>query len=389
MRTYSDVIIVGAGASGLLCAGILAQGIVSKKYFSKVRITILEKNNRIGKKLSATGNGRCNFTNLHMSTDCYYGDREWLSPILQRVKPERIVQSFADFGVLHRQRDGYVYPHTNQAATVVHALERACARGTVEIVLGCFVKQVYRKSKSDGFEVVTSKGAIGCRILVAATGSAAGRETGGDESGYEIVKRLGLRVSDIYPALTGLCSRGKFWKRVAGTRIQGAFSLFVENELSGREAGEIQIVKDGVSGIPVFQLCRLAAKALGQGRRVCGEIDFVPTLSDRELLRWVNEKGIQGLVPEKWLPILEEENASLRHFRFEVTDTFGLARAQVAAGGVDVEQIASDTMEAKEIPNLFVLGELLDVDGKCGGYNLHFAWATAMLTAEEIERRLT
>ena len=111
MRTYSDVIIAGAGASGLLCAAILAQGIISKKYSSKaVRIAILEKNNKIGKKLSATGNGRCNFTNLHMSTDCYYGDKEWLSPILQRITPEYIVQTFADFGVLHRQRDGYVYP---------------------------------------------------------------------------------------------------------------------------------------------------------------------------------------------------------------------------------------------------------------------------------------
>ena len=123
MRTYSDVIIAGAGASGLLCAAILAQGIISKKYSSKaVRIAILEKNNKIGKKLSATGNGRCNFTNLHMSTDCYYGDKEWLSPILQRITPEYIVQTFADFGVLHRQRDGYVYPHTNQAVTVVRAL---------------------------------------------------------------------------------------------------------------------------------------------------------------------------------------------------------------------------------------------------------------------------
>lgn len=385
MRTYSDVIIVGAGASGLLCAGILAQGIISKKYSSMVRIAILEKNNRIGKKLSATGNGRCNFTNLHMSTDCYYGDKEWLSPILQRITPEHVVELFAGFGVLHRQRDGYVYPHTNQAGTVVRALGEAC--GSIDIELDCFVEEVNRLG--DYFEVVTNKGKAGCRLLVMATGSAAGRETGGDESGYEIIKRLRLHVSDIYAGLTGLCGRGKFWKRVAGTRIQGAFSLFIEDELCGRETGEIQIVKDGVSGIPVFQLCRLAAAALGQGRRVYGEIDFVPTLSDRELLRWVKEKGIQGLVPEKWLPVLGAENNRLRHFHFEVTDTFGLERAQVAAGGVDVEQIVSDTMEVKEIPNLFVLGELLDVDGKCGGYNLHFAWATAILAAEEIERRLT
>lgn len=387
MRTYNDVMILGAGASGLLCAGMLAQGIISKKHPSKaVRIAILEKNNKIGKKLSATGNGRCNFTNLHMSTDCYYGNREWLSPILQRVTPEHVVELFADYGILHRQRDGYVYPHTNQAGTVVRALGEACGNGSIDIELDCFVKEVNRLG--DCFEVVTNKGNAACRMLVMATGSAAGRETGGDASGYEMAKRLRLHVNDIYAALTGLCCRGKYWKRVAGTRIQGVFSLFIEDELCGRETGEIQIVKDGVSGIPVFQLCRLAAAALGQGRRVYGEIDFVPALSDRELFRWAKEKGIQGLVPEKWVPILRADNTRLRHFRFEVTGTFGLERAQAAAGGVDVEQISPDTMEAKEIPNLFVLGELLDVDGKCGGYNLHFAWATAMLAAEEIERRL-
>lgn len=389
MRTYSDVIIVGAGASGLMCGGLLAQKLCCAKLSKTVRITILEKNSRIGKKLSATGNGRCNFTNLHMSGDCYYGNPDWISSILNRVTPKEVVKRFADLGVLCRERDGYVYPHTNQAGTVIRGLQQACECEAVDIELDCFVRQIHRDKKRDGFEVVTDRGTIGCRILVVATGSAAGREAGGDESGYEIVKHMGIDVGAIYPGLTGLCSTGKWWKKVAGTRIQGTFSLFIEDELYGEERGEIQIVKDGVSGIPVFQLCRMAAEAMGQGKRVFGEIDFVPALTAVEVKQWKEKKGIQGLVPEKWIPILEKrEIDSLKHFRFDVTGTFGLERAQVAAGGVDVGQIDSDTMEAREIPNAFLLGEILDVDGKCGGYNLHFAWATAMLAAEEIEKRL-
>lgn len=389
MRTYSDVVIVGAGASGLLCGGLLAQKGLREKDFSPVSITILEKNSRIGKKLSATGNGRCNFTNLHMSTDCYYGDADWIDIVLRRVTPRRVMRQFADMGVLSRERDGYVYPHTNQAGTVIRSLQQACQAEQIEIALDCFVEKIYKKSKKEGYEVVTSQGTISCQVLIVATGSAAGKETGGDASGYELVQRLGLVVGNIYPALTGLRCPGKWWKQVAGTRIQGTFSLLVDNQRYTGESGEIQIVKEGVSGIPVFQFCRVAAEALAEGKNVCGVIDFVPSLSEEELQIWIEKHGIQGLVPEKWLSLLELEKAhEIKNYRFSVKDTFGLERAQVAAGGVRLTQINAETMEVYKLPNLFVLGELLDVDGKCGGYNLHFAWATAILAAEEIAKRM-
>ena len=389
MRTYSDVVIVGAGASGLLCAGLLAKKGIGKRKSSSLSITILEKNNRIGKKLSATGNGRCNFTNLHMQTDCYYGGNDWLEVVLGRVTPQKVIDQFAAMGILHRERDGYVYPHTNQAGTVIRALGKACEAERIHIELDCFVKEIYKKSKKEGFEVSTSKGTISCRILVVAAGSAAGKESGGDTSGYELVQRLGLHVGTIYPGLTGLHCPGKWWNRVAGTRIQGRFSLLVDGEEKKGETGEIQIVKDGVSGIPVFQLCRVAAEALEKGKRVQGIIDFVPALSGEELQRWSERHGIQGLVPEKWLSVLEPQDVSmLKNYTFDVTETFGLERAQVAAGGVELSQVDPDSMEVRQVPGLFLLGEILDVDGKCGGYNLHFAWATAMLAADAIAGRM-
>lgn len=389
MKTYSDVIIVGAGASGLLCGGILAQKNVHKSDGSPFFITILEKNNKIGKKLSATGNGRCNFTNLQMTAERYYCDSDWLNKILYRITPQKVIKQFAQMGVLSRERDGYVYPHTNQAVTVVRSLQQSCQSEQLQVELDCFVKSVHKKTKKEGFEVVTSKGTMSCRWLIVATGSAAGKEAGGDASGYELMKQLGLSLAEIYPALTGLRSSGKWWKQVAGTRIQGTFSLLVDNLFYQGETGEIQIVKDGVSGIPVFQLCRVAAKALEQGKRVRGVIDFVPSLSEEEVHIWIKQHGIQGLVPEKWIGVLKSaKDFSLKKYTFDITETFGLERAQVAAGGVMLDQIDVDSMEVKEIPNLFVLGELLDVDGKCGGYNLHFAWATAMLAAEEMANRM-
>lgn len=389
MRAYSDVIIIGAGAAGLFCAGLLAQEGKSDKDFPPLSVTIFEKNDRIGKKLSATGNGRCNFTNLHMSTDCYYGDNGWMENVLGRVTPQKVIDQFAIMGVLHRERDGYVYPHTNQAGTVIRALEQACRAEQIHMELDCLVKGIYWKSKKEGFEVTTSRGTMSCRILVVASGSAASKELGGDTSGYEMLQRLRLHVGNIYPGLTGLRCPGKWWKQVAGTRIQGTFSLLVDGEEKRGETGEIQIVKDGVSGIPVFQLCRVAAEALDQGKRVRGIIDFVPALSKEKLQKWSGEHGIQGLVPEKWLPVLETRDVScLKNYTFDVADTFGLERAQVAAGGVELSQVDPTSMEVRQMPNLFLLGEILDVDGKCGGYNLHFAWATAMLAAETIAGRV-
>lgn len=374
--------IIGAGASGLMCAGLLAE------QANNATVTLLEKNSKIGKKLAATGNGRCNFTNLHMNEDCYYSDTDWIAGVLDRVSPEKVIQQFAKWGVLHRERDGYVYPYTNQAGTVIRSLGQACENGNIEIELECSVKSLHGKTKKRGFEVVTSKGTISCGVLVVATGGSANKESGGDDSGYEMLTKLGLQVTSLYPGLTGLVSPGKWWKSVAGTRIQGVFSLVADGETIPGEKGEIQIVKDGVSGIPVFQLCRFAAEVLARKKKVWGSIDFVPTLSVEQLMTWMEQHGLYGIVPEKWLPVLDGKTAKeIKNFSFPITDTFGIHRAQVTAGGVALEQVDCHTMEVKDMPGMYLLGEVLDVDGKCGGYNLHFAWASAILAAESIQKK--
>lgn len=382
MRYYSEVVIVGAGASGLLCGGILAE--------AGIPVMILEKNKKPGKKLAATGNGRCNFTNLHMDTERYYGDAGWLGKILDRYTPDQIIRCFRRIGVYDREKQGYVYPYTNQASTVVDALQGYCYQGSAEIVTDCRVSSVTPLKEQRGYCVTTSLGEVRCTTLILATGGQASQELGGDGSGYELAGSLGHTIHNIYPGLTGLVCEGNWWKKVAGTRVQGRFSLRIDGEFRAGECGEIQISRDGVSGIPVFQLCREAAVAVREGKYVEGVIDFVPPMGQEELRQWLPVFGIQGLVPKKWVPVLQDKPELcrlLKEFSFAVRDTFGMERAQVTAGGADTAQVCAETMESELAPDVFLMGELLDIDGKCGGYNLHFAWCCAMIAAETICRR--
>ncbi|MCH5252292.1 MAG: aminoacetone oxidase family FAD-binding enzyme [Lachnospiraceae bacterium] len=380
MREYSDIVIIGAGASGLLCGGLLVH-----EGFS---VTIIEKNSRVGKKLSATGNGRCNFTNRKMDVSCYYGDENWIQSVLAQVGVKRVLRQFESLGIYAREKDGYVYPYTNQALTVVEALQRFARGNQIEILLDCKARSL--KKEENGYRVGTHEGEISCQYVIMASGGKAGGELGGSGSGYKLAGSLGHHIHTIYPGLTGLVSPGDFWKQVAGTRIQGRFSLSVDHRIIEGEVGEIQIVKDGVSGIPVFQLCRMAALALAEGRYVEGVIDFVPPMEEKELQEWLIHYGMEGLVPKKWLGVLrknQEPEKCLKAFRFPIIDTFGIDRAQVSAGGVDTGEVDSKTMESKLAPGVFFTGEILDVDGKCGGYNLHFAWACANIAADAIKKK--
>lgn len=382
MREYSDVVIIGAGASGLLCGGALAD--------LGLFVTILEKNDRVGKKLSATGNGRCNFTNKKLSAEYYYGDREWIERVLDGYGPDVIIKRLEEIGIYHREKDGYVYPYTNQAATVVETLEKYCMDNKADIVLECKATAIKKMPEQEEYRIRTPEGEIRCRYVILAAGGKASKELGGDGSGYILAKSLGHRMQSVFPGLTGLACRGGFWKQVAGTRVQGRFSLLIDNVVTEGECGEIQITKDGVSGIPVFQLCRVAAQAMAEGHVVEGQIDFVPAMTEEEAAQWIKRFGISGLVQKKWYHYFRsraEVVRNLKAFRFPVESTFGMERAQVTAGGILTGEVCPETLESRMNPRLFLLGELLDVDGKCGGYNLHLAFTCAYRAAAEIKKK--
>lgn len=382
MREYSDVVIIGAGASGMLCGGVLAS--------SGLLVTILEKNDRVGKKLSATGNGRCNFTNRNMSARQFYGSTDWIERVLDGYGPDELIRKFEEIGVYHREKDGYIYPYTNQASTMVEKLESYCIDNRADIVLECKATAIKRMTEKDEYRIRTPEGEIRCRYVILAAGGKASKELGGDGNGYILAKSLGHRMQSVFPGLTGLVCRGGFWKQVAGTRVQGRFSLIIDNRVMEGECGEIQITKDGVSGIPVFQMCRVAAQAMAEGHIVEGQIDFVPSMTEEELSQWVKKYGISGLVQKKWDTYFQRRAdivRNLKEFRFHVESTFGMERAQVTAGGILTEEVCPETLESLMNPRLFILGEILDVDGKCGGYNLHLAFTCACRAAEEIKKK--
>lgn len=383
---YHEIIIVGAGASGLMCGYLLGR--------QGRDVCILDKNETAGKKLAATGNGRCNYTNRNMSPECYYGDRKYIERILERFGPEDAITLFRELGILSREKDGYCYPYSGQAATVKELLVQACETSGVGFSYGTKAARIIHK-KDEIYELRCDGDAIyHCRRLILATGGRANGPLGGDGSGYKLCRSMGHRVTQVLPGLTGLKAEGSEWKQLAGIRMQGKISLYADHMLLGEEAGEIQIVKDGVSGIPVFQLCRLAAEAMAQGKRVMGKMDFVPQLTESQLEEWLiqhGSRGLSGIVNKKWIPVLSRKGkdlnkltAVLKNYPFSVSETFGLERAQVSAGGVATEEICVDTMESLLHRELYLLGELQDVDGLCGGYNLHFAWATAAICSQHL-----
>ncbi len=383
---YHEIIIVGAGASGLMCGYLLGR--------QGRDVCILDKNETAGKKLAATGNGRCNYTNQNMSPACYYGDRKYVEHILERFGPEDAITLFGELGILTREKEGYCYPYNGQAATVREHLVQGCLESGVVFSYNTKVAKILHK-KEEAYELRCGGGAIyQCRCLILATGGRANGPLGGDGSGYKLCRSMGHRVTPVLPGLTGLKAEGSEWKQLAGIRMQGKIALYGDGLLLGEEAGEIQIVKDGISGIPVFQLCRLAAEAMEQGKKVTGKIDFIPQMTGSQLEEWLighGSRGLSGIVNKKWLPVLTKKGKDpdrlckvLKEYKVSVSDTFGLEKAQVSAGGVATEEICADTMESLLHPDLYLLGELQDVDGICGGYNLHFAWATAVVCSQHI-----
>ncbi len=387
MSEFHDVIIVGAGASGLMCACLLGA--------SGADVAVLDKNVSAGRKLLATGNGRCNFTNRYMDPSCYYGDSRFVGEILGRVDDERVIRLFEGLGIYHRERDGCCYPGSGQASAVTGLLVQACEERGVSFFYETKVSRVVHKDKR--YDVFCRNGKnYRCRKLVLATGGKAYESLGGDGSGYKLCRSLSHRITNILPGLTGLQAEGREWRRLAGVRMRGEVSLYDDGRFLGREAGEIQIVKDGISGIPVFQLCRLAAVSLAEGRDVRCRLDLFPEMEESGLVSWLQEHGpekLEGLVNRKWAEVLRDRTggrvAELAHgmkdYEVVVTDTFGLERAQVTAGGVVTDEVDPQTMQSVLHEGLYIIGELLDVDGRCGGYNLHFAWSTADICARAIK----
>lgn len=401
------VIVIGGGASGMTAAIFAAR--------QGAAVTLLEHMDRVGKKILSTGNGKCNLTNRRMDASCYRSSApEFPMEVLGRFGEPETETFFEELGIVLKDRNGYLYPASGQASSVLDALREELSRLGVNIVTECGEAEVAAPGSGKGgnqeWTVLCKKGRFCSDALILAAGSKAAPSTGSDGSGYDLAKRLGHRIIRPLPALVQLRCREKFFKQISGVRAEACVSIWADGERLAYDQGELQLTDYGISGIPVFQVSRFASVALSRGAQVKAEIDFYPELGRKELGRflrerrqllgdrnadsfltgWFNKKlallflRLAGISLDRNVSSLTETQLSelgrrIKQFETEIVETNPFANAQICCGGVDVREVNPHTMESKKRKGLYLAGELLDVDGICGGYNLQWAWSTGAL----------
>lgn len=401
-------IIIGGGAAGLMAAITAAE--------NGADVTILEHMPRVGKKILATGNGKCNMTNLHMTADCYRcGEPEVPMQVIGTFPVSDTIQFFRRLGILTTDRNGYVYPASGQAQTVLDALREKTDSLGIRTVCESKVYAI-EKDKKGSFVVKSETGSYSGNFVILAAGSMAAKTTGSDGSGYELAKSLGHKVKKPLPALVQLKCNGDFFKGIAGVRTDVRVSLYTVGRngeleaLLAADSGELQLTDYGISGIPVFQVSRYAAEALDRRKRVMAVVDFMPDYTEEEVFRILEEQRnylydrkagdfLNGLFNKKLAALfmkaarikpeldvavvsnkkLGELVEVIKEMTFEVTGTNSYDKAQICMGGVPLSEVDAATMESRLVPGLYFAGEILDVDGICGGYNLQWAWSSGYL----------
>lgn len=403
-----DALIVGGGASGLMAACALAR--------RGRRVVLLERQNRVGRKLLSTGNGRCNLTNLNASAGDYHGSRQAARAALKAWPPNRVMDLFGELGIPCRADEaGRVYPMSNQAASVLDALRLCCDEHGVDTRTNFAVAAL--KKVGGGFEAVPADGqAVRARLALVCTGGLAAPKLGACGDGYRLLEGLGHAISPRFPAIAALKTPPEAVRGLKGIRAEGGIALLVNGGIVREEAGELLFSETGVSGIAAMQLARQANEALRAGKHCTVRMDFMPGIDARAALKARADKlplrrmedFLSGIVPKRLgqalakaagldmaLPAGELKPAQidalaalLSGWTLPVTATLGFDQAQVTAGGASLKDFDIRTMQSLRCPGLFAAGELLDVDGDCGGFNLQWAWSSALIAAEAMDALL-
>ncbi len=401
---YRDVIVIGAGASGLMAAIAAASEGAS--------VLVLNHHSVPGKKILSTGNGRCNFTNSFQDPSCYRSDDPaLLDDAFGQFSSADTIAFFEKIGVYAKERDGYYYPLSSQASTIREALLEEAEHKGVEIQNDIDISDV--TVENGVFHIAMRTDEFDTRKCILATGGKAAPKTGSDGSGYLYAMGLGHSVQNPLPALVPLTSKEKWLRRTAGVRCDGSVALYVDGEEVSSDRGELQFTESSVSGIPVFQVSRFASIALADHRQVEARIDFFPDSAQEELAAFLMDLADRLGSYKSWYHILcglcnqklaamfcdslnlafapahqysretgQEQAAQLAALLKEtilpISGTGSMEHAQTTCGGVPLREIGPD-MQSKLVPGLFFAGEILNVDGICGGYNLQWAWTSGYL----------
>jgi len=394
------VTIIGGGSAGCFAAIAAAE--------SGAAVTLLEKNPVTGKKILATGNGRCNYCHDRVTYEDMFrqeGDR-FLAEVMKRFSPEDVLERFLALGITPVNKGGYIYPYSEQARAVSDVLKRAVERNGIKLLTGCEVTDVI--PEGGGFRIVCGEKEFTSGTVIMTTGGKAAPGTGSDGKGLDICRNLGHRITPPVPALTYLVTEGSPYKKAAGTRLTAKVSIEVSGQILSSDTGQIQITKNGISGIPAFNVSRYASRALLDKKPVRLRIRLVPDMDDGKLTEEITRRcsvsgatpyeAMTGLLPDSFADVLLR-NAGLNPDRMiddpvktasaicgymtdislRICGTGDFADAQVTCGGICLDEVDPESMGSRVIRGLYLAGEILDMDGKCGGYNLYFAWASGYI----------
>ena len=379
------IIIVGAGAAGMLAA------IHAKTKDNQV--ILIERNTNCGKKILITGNGKCNYLNDDFNISHYRSDNlEFLENIITEENKKLLISEFKKIGIEPKIKNGYYYPMSNTSVSIQNALLLTLKQKGIEIITNTTITDI---KKINNKFILNDK--FTCDKLIIAAGSSACPKCGTDGTIYDALKPLGLKIKKPLPALVQLKSEGKFLKEWAGIRCDCELSLFENDKLIKKSIGEVQLTDYGISGICTFQLSSDCIRGLDSGKKEVIKINFLPDIKDFDtfylnrvkLLKGRNDIELfEGLINYKLLYVLFKHNKNIKEaltsFSLEITGYNGFDKAQVASGGIKLTEI-NDNFECKNIKDLYIIGEALDVDGDCGGYNLAFAFLSGIIAGESIK----
>lgn len=393
--------IIGGGASGMAAALAAAES-------PQNQVLLLERQQRVGRKLQATGNGRCNLTNLHALEGGYHGeDREFSRYALERFSPAETLKWFEHLGLVTvAEPSGRVYPFSDQANSVVDILRFALDKPNIRLETGAEVQKV--KREEGGFRLETTQGAFFCQRLIVACGGLAGTKLGGSMSGYKLLRSFGHRCTRLRPTLVQIKTDWPGITALKGVRAQCKAEITCDGAFWSGSVGEIQFTEWGLSGPVMFEISRDVCQK--KGNWVC-TLDLLPQLQVDAVVSLLEARretqlpagelftGILhnrlgrvltqecGIAANRRISELSPEELTLaaktaKSFPVHLTEALGMDSAQVTAGGMATEEFDNTTLESRLVPGLYACGEVLDVDGDCGGYNLQWAWSSGRLAGQ-------
>ncbi len=402
-----ELCVIGGGASGLAAA------IEAARAFRQAgvpgQVTVLERLPRVGKKLLATGNGRCNLTNRFASPPDYFEAADFVRPALKRFSVDDTLSFFASMGLLcEEEEEGRIYPMSRQAASVLDVLRFEAERLGVVFHCDSRVESVQKTRDKPRFVI---NGSICADAVILACGGKASPQHGSDGSGYALLRALQIPVAEVFPSLVQITADPKRVKSLKGMRVHAVISLYEKKQLASQR-GEIQFTEFGLSGIAAMQLSRFVSRE--KQRQMEASLDLLPAFSSGEVADYLAARVLQnpalaaehlltGILPKRVGQVLLKQagveplsrpigslrgaeiaaiSDLLKDWRFSVTGTRGFSAAQVTMGGAQRSAFDPESMEALSTPGFYAAGEVLDVDAGCGGFNLQWAWSSGRLAGE-------